>query len=82
MRRRVEESGGSPPLEVTDYRAWCADRGVRPFGNPDDLESMRTAVAQWDVWEQLRREWADRHGIDEDDLDLVDGGQPWNEDLI
>jgi len=61
VKRRVEEFGVAvPPAELVDYRRWCASRGVAPFGVPDDPVSMRAAVAQWAVWEQLRREWAAR----------------------
>jgi hypothetical protein len=49
---------------------------VVPHDIADDPVSMRAAVAQWDAWMQLEREWAAAHGTDEDDdMDLV-GGHP------
>jgi hypothetical protein len=41
------------------------------------VTSMRAAVAQWDVWSQLRREWARAHGLDVDCMDLA-GDAPWD----
>jgi hypothetical protein len=61
MRRRVEEESDTVPAELVDYPLWCRSRGLRPYGD-------RAAVAQWDVWEEQRREWADAHGVDECDL--------------
>jgi hypothetical protein len=80
-RRAVEESGAEPPAELLDYRAWCRERGLAPFGHSADLVSMRAAVAQWGTWEQLRREWAAVHGVDEGDLG---GGEdaPFDVDAI
>ena len=52
-----------PPAELVDYGRWCADRGVAPYGVPGDPLSMRAAVAGWDVWSQLRREWVTANGV-------------------
>ena len=73
MRRRVADDT-VPPAELVDYRRWCADRGLAPFGH--DL-----APAQWGTWEEQRRQWAAAHGLTEDDLGGV-GDQPWDESLI
>jgi hypothetical protein len=81
MRRRVEESDTVPPPELINYPLWCRSRGLRPYGDPGNPETMRAAVAQWDDWEEQRREWADAHGVDEGDL----GGTvsaPFDIDLI
>jgi hypothetical protein len=44
---------------------------------------MRAAVAQWGTWEQLRREWAAVHGVDEDDPVLDwHGSAPWDPDAL
>jgi hypothetical protein len=69
VKRRVEDdTAATPPAELVDYRAWCRGRGLEPFGHTADLVSMRAAVSQWGTWEQLRREWAAAHGVDEGDL--------------
>lgn len=83
MRRRPDEldAASVPPLEFTDYRLWCANRGVVPFGNPADLVSMRAAVSQWQAWERLRTEWAQAHGVDEGDLGGGDDA-PFDVDAI
>ncbi len=81
MKRRVEETGVVPPAELLDYRAWCRERGLEPFGHTADLVSMRAAVAQWGTWEQLRREWAASHGVDEVDLGGSDDA-PFDVDAI
>ena len=70
-----------PPTELVDYPAWCRSRELEPFGDPDDLDSMRCALVQWDVWELRRREWAAAHGVDEDELGGLDSA-PWDPDLI
>jgi hypothetical protein len=65
MRRRVEESDASvPPVELVDYKRWCADRGLTPFGVGGDPVSLRAADAQWVTWAEQRREWAAAHGVD------------------
>jgi hypothetical protein len=84
VKRREDESGiAVPPPGLLDYRAWCRERGLAPFGHTADLASMRAAVAQWDVWERLRREWASAHGVDEDDPVLDwHGSAPFDWDAI
>jgi hypothetical protein len=82
VKRRVDESApAEPPAELLDYRAWCRERGLAPFGHTADLASMRAAVAQWSTWEQLRREWAAAHGVDEGDLGGTDSA-PFDIDAI
>lgn len=82
MKRRVDESApAEPPAELVDYRAWCAGRGLRPYGDPENPETMRAAVAQWAVWERLRRDWAAAHGVDECDLGGT-GCAPWDEGMV
>jgi hypothetical protein len=83
MRRRAVESGAVPPPGLLNYERWCADRGAPAFGNPRDRESMRAAVAQWDVWEEQRRAWAVAHGVDEDDPVLDwHGSAPFDPDVL
>ena len=81
MKRRGESAPPEPPAELLDYRTWCRSRGLAPFGNPKDLVSMRAAVAQWEVWERLRCEWAAAHGVDECDLGGT-GSAPFDPDAI
>jgi hypothetical protein len=82
MRRRVEESDASvPPAELVDYKRWCADRGLTPFGIGGDVVSLRVAYGQFVAWEEQRREWAVAHGIDEGDLEMV-GPAPFDPDLV
>ena len=82
MRRRTgDDVGAAPPFELVDYRAWCAGRGLRLYGDPENPETMRAAVAQWEAWERLRREWADAHGVDECDLGGTDSA-PFDSEAI
>ena len=82
MRRRVvADDTGVRPAELVDYRRWCADRGLAPFGDPDDPVSMRDAALRWDAWMGQRRAWAFRNGVDEGELPMPDCA-PWNEGLI
>jgi hypothetical protein len=82
VKRRVEpDIPPTPPAELTDYPAWCRERGLAPFGHTADLVSMRAAVSQWKVWEQLRTEWAQAHGVDEGDLGGADSA-PFDIDAI
>jgi hypothetical protein len=62
------ESGAVPPPELLDYPLWCRSRGLRPYGDPGNPETMRAAVVQWEVWEELRTEWCQQSGFDECDL--------------
>jgi hypothetical protein len=73
MRER-EEATAVPPAEMTDYRRWCAEQGMQPFGHP-------AAVSQWDVWRELRGRWAQAHGVDGGDLEMV-GPAPFDPDLV
>jgi hypothetical protein len=84
MRRRVEESGVSvPPPGLVDYKRWCADRGLTPFGVGGDVVSLRAAYAQWVIWEEQRREWAAARGVDED-APVLDwhGSAPFDPDVL
>ncbi|OBA81553.1 hypothetical protein A9W99_02775 [Mycobacterium sp. 1164966.3] len=83
MKRREPDDPDvvTPPVWVVDYRVWCASRGEPPYGKPDDRASMKAAVARFDVWEEARQAWADAHGVDEIDLDVV-AAAPWDEDAI
>jgi hypothetical protein len=81
VKRRVDEAApAEPPAELVDYRAWCRERGLAPFGNPADVSTMRAAAAQWTLWEQLRREWAAARGVDEGGLGMV-GPAPFDPDI-
>jgi hypothetical protein len=82
VKRRVESDPTIPPAELVDYRAWCAGRGLPPYGDPGDRESMKAAVGQWEVWERLRAEWAAAHGMAEVDLPTSGCGTPFDIDLI
>jgi hypothetical protein len=73
VKRRVEESGTVPPIELTDYQAWSLSRGLAPFGHP-------SAVAQCRAWQEERREWAQAHGLD--DLDMGPGPWPFDAEMI
>jgi hypothetical protein len=81
VKRRDESAPAEPPAELLDYRAWCRERGLAPFGHSADLASMRAAASQWKVWEQLRTEWAQAHGVDEGDLGGGDDA-PFDVDAI
>lgn len=83
MRRREVEDPDVvvPPIEVIDYEAWSAGRGDPPYGDPDDLASMKAAVARYAVWREVRRAWADANGVDEGDLEM-EGAAPWDADAI
>ena len=40
MRRRTgDDVGAAPPFELVDYRAWCAGRGLRLYGDPGNPET-------------------------------------------
>jgi hypothetical protein len=82
VKRRIEPATSPTPLEITDYRAWCAGQGLRPFGHSADPESMRAAVSNWKAWGQFRTEWALAHGVDEGDLETVGRSAPFDIDLI
>ncbi len=83
MKRRVDDVDvAAPPAELTDYQLWCRSRGLKPYGIPDNTESMRGAAAQWYAWERLRAEWAEARGMDEMDLPTSGGGAPFDPDLI
>jgi hypothetical protein len=71
-----------PPPELIDYRLWCADRGLAPFGVPGDPVSMRVAASQWYAWERERAEWAAARGMVEMDLPTSGCGAPFDPDLI
>jgi hypothetical protein len=84
--RRVPTSalpgGVVPPAEMLSYLQWCASRGLAPFGIAGDVVSLRSAFAQWEVWEAQRGIWAAAHGCEADDLDMTDeGGAPFDPDL-
>ncbi|MDT5347038.1 MAG: hypothetical protein QOH91_325 [Mycobacterium sp.] len=82
MREREQAAAAIPtPRGLLDYRVWCAERGVAPYGSAADQVSMRAAVDQWGTWERLRREWAAAHGVDEDDLG-GGGDAPFDVDAI
>jgi hypothetical protein len=70
MRRRIVEEPATPPVELTDYRRWCASRVAEPFGH-------ELACAQFDAWREQRRAWAVRHGISERELGPL-GDAPWD----
>ena len=83
MKRRADESApAEPPAELTDYRCWCAEHGVAPYGNPADPVSMRCAASQWYAWEAERAAWAAERGMVEDDLPMSGCGAPFDIDLI
>ncbi len=83
MRRRVEEPDGLvPPAELTDYRRWCAGRGVPAYGDPRDAVSMRAAVARWEAWQDERAAWAATHSGVEPETVLGEIGAPWDESAI
>ena len=72
MRRRTDEQPAPVPpadAELTSYHVWCAARGLEPNG--DGL-----SAAQYDCWQQQRREAAAVCGLDEDDLPIDRG--PWD----
>jgi hypothetical protein len=58
------------PVELVDYRVWCANRGLVAFGLAGTTAGD-VAAGQHRVYMQERQEWAGAHGFDEDDLDLV-----------
>jgi len=75
MRQRVgRDAAAVPPAELVDYPLWCRSRGLRPYGDP-------AAVSQWALWEQLRMEWCQAHGVDEGDLGGTDSA-PFDIDAI
>jgi hypothetical protein len=82
VKRRLDEFDVVAPAALLDYRAWCADRDVPPFGVPDDLESMADAVVRWKVWERERAQWAAARGVDETDLPTSGCGAPFDWSLI
>ncbi len=65
MRRRKPQGPRPPPAELTDYKLWCAGRGLRPFGDPDDRSSMRAAVARHRAWRDERAAWCAARGFDD-----------------
>ena len=75
MKRRVEESGAVPPIELTDYEAWSLSRGLAPFGHP-------SAVAQCETWGEERREWAQAHGLSDGELDMGPGPRPFDAEML
>ena len=82
MKRRVDDVDVVAPAELINYRLWCRSRGLKPYGIPDNTESMRGAAAQWYAWERLRAEWAVARGVDEMDLPTSGCGAPFDPDLI
>lgn len=79
MKRRVEPDANVPPAELVDYRAWCRERGLAPFGNTADLVSMRAATSQWYAWERERAEWEAARGTD---LPMSGCSAPFDPDSI
>jgi hypothetical protein len=80
VRERPPPEGVAPPAELVSYTAWCAARGIEPYGDPDDQLSMRLAVGQWQAWEGLRLGWELRHARE---LEMDDGcDMPFDADAI
>lgn len=57
------------PAELVDYRVWCANRGLTPFGVYGTPEGD-VAVDQHRQYLAARCAWADAHGVDEQDMDF------------
>jgi hypothetical protein len=68
MLRREPEGPPAPPVELVDYRAWAAGRGLPAYGDPDDPESLRAAVVRWKIWRDERAAWCAQRGVDEWDV--------------
>jgi hypothetical protein len=82
VKRRADESAPPvPPPELVDYKRWCAEQGVAPYGNGDPV-SLRCAASQWSEWERARERWAAERGLVEDDLRTSGCGAPFDPDSI
>jgi hypothetical protein len=83
MRQRVgRDVPAVPPLEMTSYEAWCAGRGLAPFGVGGDVVSLRAAHTRWRMWCDEREAWAEAHDISEDDPVLDwHGSTPFDPDI-
>jgi hypothetical protein len=69
-RRDGEPNGVVPPVELVEYRVWCRSRRLRPFGVAGNEGSLRGAFARWQAWCDEREAWAQRNGVDEEDMDM------------
>jgi hypothetical protein len=48
---------------VVSYLFWCAARGLQPYGEYDQPETMDASYEQHDQWTAHRADYAARHGI-------------------
>jgi hypothetical protein len=77
MRKRIKESPtDGPPLDVISYLAFCLRRGLAPYGRFDDPDSLDRSYAQQDRYMEQRRDYAQRYGIAESDLEMSEDSLP------
>lgn len=79
MRRRDDDDPDVLvlPAELVDYRVWCANRGVVAFGLAG-TPAGNVAAGQHRIYMQARREWADAHGLDEEEDMESEGPAPFD----